>query len=145
MKNITFASLIVFMHISICSLFAGVVTLTSGSSTGYTMTSGNTYVISKSLTFSNSTVGGSGITIANSATVVIYIPSGVTLTANGANSSGQTGGGAGIRVPSSSTLIITGEGTVKATGGNAGNGGAGGKGGDAGLYSYENYPHGGLR
>ena len=44
MKNITFASLIVFMHISICSLFAGVVTLTSGSSTGYTMTSGNTYV-----------------------------------------------------------------------------------------------------
>lgn len=101
---------------------AAVVNITEGSTNGYTMTDGNTYVIQNSVEFSNSTAGGSGMTVANNATVVIYVPTNVTLTAIGANGSGRTGGGAGICVPESATLIITGEGTVNATGGNAGNG-----------------------
>ena len=106
-------------------LQAGVVNITQGSTSGYTMTDGNTYVIKNSVSFSNSTAGGSGMSIADNATVVLYVPAGVTLTAKGANGSGRTGGGAGIRVPQTATLIITGEGTVNATGGNAGNGGNG--------------------
>ena len=104
---------------------AVVVNITEGSTSGYTMTDGNTYVIQNSVSFSNSTAGGSGMTIEDGATVVIYVPAGVTLTATGANGSGRTGGGAGILVPETATLVITGEGTVNATGGNAGNGGDG--------------------
>ena len=109
-------------------LNAEVINITEGSTSGYTMTDGNTYVIQNSVSFSNSTAGGSGMTVANNATVVIYVPTNVTLTAIGANGSGRTGGGAGIRVPETATLIITGEGTVNATGGNAGNAGNGGNG-----------------
>ena len=105
-----------------------VVYITNDSTSGYTMTDGNTYVIQNSVSFSNSTAGGSGMTIEDGATVVIFVPSNVTLTAIGANGSGQTGGGAGILVPETSTLIITGEGTVNVTGGNAGNGGDGSNG-----------------
>lgn len=104
---------------------AAVVDITEGSTSGYTMTDGNTYVVKNSVAFSNTTAGGSGMSVADNATVVLYVPTNVTLTAIGANGSGQTGGGAGIRVPETSTLIITGEGTVNATGGNAGNGGNG--------------------
>ena len=111
-------------------LQAGVVNITQGSTSGYTMTDGNTYVIQNSVSFSNSTAGGSGMSVADNATVVLYVPAGVTLTARGANGSGRTGGGAGIRVPQTATFIITGEGTVNAFGGNAGNGGKGENGGD---------------
>lgn len=119
---------------SICSVaLADVVNISSGSSSGYTMSNGNTYVINNSVSFSNSTAGGNGITVADNATVVIYVPTNVTLTAKGANGSGQTGGGAGIYVPSTATLVITGEGTVNATGGNAGNGAKGSGGGNGEL------------
>ena len=111
---------------------AAVINLTEGSTSGYTMTDGNTYVILNSVTFSNSTVGGSGMTVADGATVVIFVPTNVTLTAIGANGSGRTGGGAGIRVAETATLVITGEGTVNATGGNAGNGEDGNNGGNGG-------------
>ena len=104
------------------SLNAAVVNITEGSTTGYTMTDGNTYVIQNSVSFSNSTVGGSGISVADGATIVLYVPQGVTLTARGTDGEGRIGGGAGIRVSEASTLIITGEGTVKAAGGNAGDG-----------------------
>ena len=116
-------------------LDAEVINITEGSTTGYTMTDGNTYVVQNSVSFSNSTAGGSGMSVADNATVVLYVPAGVTLTAKGGNGSGQTGGGAGIRVPSTATLIITGEGAVNATGGNAGNGGKGsdGKSGGEGI------------
>ena len=67
---------------AVAPLEASVVTLTTGSTSGYTMTDGNTYVVSKSLTFSNSTAGGSGMSVANNATVVLYVPAGVTLTAS---------------------------------------------------------------
>lgn len=110
-------------------LQADVINITQGSTSGYTMTDGNTYVIKNSVSFSNSTAGGSGMSVADNATVVLYVPAGVTLTARGANGSGRTGGGAGIRVPQTATFIITGEGTVNATGGNAGNGGNGANGG----------------
>ena len=103
-------------------LNAAVVNITEGSTSGYTMTDGNTYVIQNSVSFSNTMVGGSGMSVENGATVVLYIPEGVTLTAIGANGSGRTGGGAGIRVPATTTLIITGEGMVIATGGAAGDG-----------------------
>lgn len=116
-------------------LHAGVVNITQGSTSGYTMTSGNTYVVKNSVTFSNSTAGGSGMSVADNATVVLYVPAGVTLTAKGANGSGRTGGGAGIHVPQTATLIITGEGSVNATGGNAGNGGNGSNGDNGGTIS----------
>ncbi len=123
-------------------LNAAVVNITQGSTTGYTMTDGNTYVVKNSVSFSNSTAGGSGITIADGATVVIYIPTNVTLTATGANGSGRTGGGAGIHVPETATLVLTGEGEVNATGGNAGNGSNGSNGSKGGAIScrYGNYP-----
>ena len=124
-------------------LNAAVVNITSGSTSGYTMTDGNTYVVQNSVSFSNSTAGGSGMSVADNATVVLYIPTNVTLTAKGANGSGQTGGGAGIRVPETATLIITGEGTVNATGGNAGNGANGAKGTDATSSSWGKGGNGG--
>ena len=126
LKSVSVAAVAIF---SVCvvswQLHAAVVNITQGSTSGYTMTSGNTYVVKNSVTFSNSTAGGSGMSVADNATAVLYIPAGVTLTARGANGSGQIGGGAGIRVPQTATLIITGEGTVNAAGGNAGNGGNG--------------------
>ena len=114
---------------------AAVVNITQGSTSGYTMTDGNTYVIQNSVSFSNSTAGGSGMTVADGATVVVYVPTNITLTAIGANGSGQTGGGAGIRVPKTSTLVITGEGSVNATGGNGGNGTNGANGSKGGTVS----------
>lgn len=127
---------------AVYALHGEVVNLTQGSTTGYELTDGNTYIIQNSVEFSNSTAGGSGMSVADGATVVIYIPKDVTLTAIGANGSGQIGGGAGIRVPETSTLVITGEGTVNATGGNAGDGenGANGSKGGAITCAYGNYP-----
>ena len=140
-KSIAFAA-------SLATVFAShfvnaeVENITEGSTSGYTMTDGNTYVIQNSVEFSNATAGGSGMIVADNATVVLYVPKGVTLTATGANGSGQTGGGAGICVPESATLVITGEGTVNATGGNAGNGGKGANGSKGGAiaYHYGRYP-----
>ena len=103
--------------------------LSNGSSTGYTLSSGH-YYITENITFSNGDTG-SGLTIASGATVYLYIPQGVTLTAIGGKASGQTGAGAGIELPSGSTLYLMGKGTVDAKGGNAANGGTGGTGGDA--------------
>ena len=115
-------------------LQAGVVNITQGSTSGYTMTDGNTYVIQNSVSFSNSTAGGSGMSIEDGATVVVFVPSNVTLTATGANGSGRTGGGAGIRIPIGATLVMTGEGSVVAKGGDATNGGNGGSGGVGSAY-----------
>ena len=81
------------------SLNAAVVNITEGSTTGYTMTDGNTYIVQNSVSFSNFPVGGSGMSVEDGATVVLYVPQGVTLTARGANGEGRVGGGAGIRVP----------------------------------------------
>ena len=96
---------------------------------GYTLQSGR-YYISEDITFDNGACG-SGLSIADGATVYLYIPAGVTLTAIGGNASGKTGAGAGIELPASSTLYLMGKGNVKATGGNAANGETGGTGEDA--------------
>ena len=100
--------------------------LSEGSSTGRELTSGY-YWVTKDITFSGGD-GKSGLTIATGATVHIYVPKGVTLTARGGHGAGQTGGGAGIWLPSGSTLCLEGPGTVNAIGGNAGNGAKGGDG-----------------
>ena len=110
--------------------------MTEGSTTGMTLGAADAttyYYMTENLTFSNNTAGGSGLTIQG--TVYIYIPSGVTLTATGADGEGTTGGGAGILVPSGTTLNIFGEGTIVATGGNAANGGNGGNGTAASFVS----------
>ena len=125
--------------LAIWQLQAGVVNITQGSTSGYTMTDGNTYVVQNSVAFSNTTAGGSGMSVADNATVVLYVPAGITLTAIGAHGSGQIGGGAGIRVPESATLVITGEGTVNAAGGNAGDGENGVNGGNA-IVKLGDYP-----
>ena len=133
-----------------CPIHASVINITSGSTSGYMLTDGNTYVVQNSATFSNLTIGGNGMTVASNSTVVIYLPQGVTLTVKGRAGSGRIAGGAGICVPERSTLVVTGEGTISAMGGDAGNGengengwggsmvessgtsGAGGKGGNGG-------------
>ena len=110
--------------------------LSAGSTTGHTLGSAGTttyYYITQNLNFSNSTAGGSGLTILG--TVYLYIPSGLTLTCTGANASGQTGAGAGVELAEGNALYLIGSGTVNATGGNATNGGNGGTGGDATGYN----------
>ena len=101
-------------------------------SSGQTLKSG-TYYLKQDKEFGNSSSGTNGLKIASNATVYIYIPSGVTLTAYGKNGSGTAGGYAGILVPSGSTLNIIGEGTIVAKGGNAGNGAKGGNGTNASV------------
>ena len=56
---------------------AAVVDITEGSTSGYTMTDGNTFVVKNSVAFSNTTAGGSGMSVADNATVVLYVPAGV--------------------------------------------------------------------
>lgn len=48
---------------------AAVVNITEGSTSGYTMTDGSTYVVQNSVSFSNSTVGGSGMSVADSSSM----------------------------------------------------------------------------
>ena len=107
--------------------------LSAGSTTGRTLGSaGNTtyYYVTSNLSFTNSTVGGSGLTIQG--TVYLYVPEGKTLTCTGANASGQTGAGAGIELTQGNSLYLIGGGRLNANGGNAANGGNGGKGVDSG-------------
>mgnify|MGYP006908899559 CR=1 FL=1 len=83
----------------------------------------------KSLNFTNSNAGGSGLKIQG--TVYLYLPAGISITCQGANASGSAGAGAGIELSSGNTLYIIGGGTgttVTATGGNAANGSNGGNG-----------------
>ena len=110
--------------------------LNAGSSTGKTLGAAGTttyYYANSDLTFTNSTAGGSGLTILG--TVYFYVPQGVTVTCTGANANGTTGAGAGIELTEGNTLHLLGSGTLNATGGNAANGGNGGAGGDAGWDS----------
>ena len=110
-------------------ILSGYTEILEGSSNGYALSTGR-YYITKDLTFSNNKIGGSGISINSDATVHIYVPQGVTLTARGGDGSGTTGGGAGILLPQGSTLFLEGNGTVVAKGGRAANGGNGGNGTD---------------
>ena len=106
--------------------------LGAGSTTGRTLGSADAvtyYYASDNLSFTNSTAGGSGLTIQG--TVYLYIPSGKTVTCMGHDASGNTGGGAGIELTAGNTLYLIGGGRLIATGGNAANGGNGGKGNDA--------------
>ena len=106
--------------------------LDAGSTTGRTLGSaGNTtyYYVTSNLSFTNSTAGGSGLTIQG--TVYLYIPTGVTLTSTGAKADGRTGAGAGIELTAGNSLYILGGGSLNANGGNAANGGNGGNGYDA--------------
>ena len=115
--------------------------LSNGSTTGYTLSSGH-YYVTENITFSNGATG-SGLTIASGATVYLYIPQGVTLTAIGGKGSGRTGAGAGIELPSGSTLYLMGKGKVEAYGGNAANGSNGSNGSNACQSESGNYIHGG--
>ena len=110
--------------------------LSESSNSGKTIgTPGTTtyYYVFGSPTFSNSTAGGSGLTILG--TVYLLVPEYMTVTCTGADASGQTGAGAGIELALGNALILLGKGSVSATGGNAANGGNGGNGGDAGWDS----------
>ena len=111
--------------------------LSEGSTTGMTLGGSGTtsyYRLTKSLNFTNTTAGGSGLTILG--TVYLYLPAGVNITCVGANANGATGAGAGIELTEGNTLYIIGGGngaTVTATGGNAANGGNGARGVNATL------------
>ena len=106
--------------------------LNASSTTGRTLGSADAttyYYASGNLSFTNSTAGGSGLTIIG--TVYLYVPEGRTITCIGANANGQTGAGAGIELTADNTLYLIGSGSLTATGGNAANGGNGGNGSDA--------------
>ena len=113
--------------------------ITSGSTTGKVLGSANStsyYYVKDTYTFSNTTAGGSGLTILG--TVYLYLPAGKSITCTGANASGATGAGAGIELAAGNTLYIIGGGTsnnitstVTAQGGNAANGSDGGAGTNA--------------
>ena len=111
--------------------------LSAGSTSGQTLGSGGTttyYYIDRSLNFTNSNPGGSGLKIQG--TVYLYLPAGVNITCVGANANGATGAGAGIELTEGNTLYIIGGGngaTVTAKGGNAANGGNGARGVNATL------------
>ncbi len=102
------------------------------------------YYLPESKTFGDTNTMNNGLKITSGATVYIYVPEGVTLTAigGGTNTARQQGGYAGILLPSSSTLIILGEGKVEATGGRAGNGESGSS-GSKGTLSAGSYYYGG--
>ena len=110
--------------------------LDGGSISGKTLgKSGSTtyFYITDNLSFSNSTVGGSGLTILG--TVYLYLPAGKTITCTGANANGATGAGAGIELAAGNFLYLLGSGAVSATGGNAAGGSNGAAGSDAGWNS----------
>ena len=107
--------------------------ITEGSTTGYELKDAY-YYVTEDLTFTNTISGpgqGSGMYVQAGRTVNLYIPADVTLTVKGADAQGTTGAGAGILLPSGTTLNIIGNGTLKATGGNAADGEKGGNGTDA--------------
>ena len=107
--------------------------ITEGSTSGYELKDAY-YYVTEDLTFTNTISGpgqGSGMYVQEGKTVNLYIPAGVTLTVKGADASETAGAGAGILLPSGTTLNIIGNGTLKATGGNAADGQAGGNGTDA--------------
>ena len=115
--------------------------LNAGSSTGYTIgTAGTTtyYYATGNLSFTNSTVGGSGLTIRG--TVYLYIPSGKTVRCTGAKASGTglTGGGAGVELAAGNTLFLLGDGRLEATGGDGESGNRGDHGEDA-NFEYNKY------
>ena len=112
-------------------------------SDGATLSSG-VYYLSESKTFGSASTMNNGLKIGSGATVYIYIPNGITLTAigGGTNSTRTTGGYAGILLPSNATLIVLGEGSLVATGGRAGNG-ASGSSGSSGTLSVGSYYYGG--
>ena len=115
--------------------------LNAGSSTGYTIgTAGTTtyYYATGNLNFTNSTVGGSGLTIRG--TVYLYIPSGKTVRCTGAkaNDTGITGGGAGVELAAGNTLYLLGDGRLEATGGDGESGNHGDHGEDA-NFEYNKY------
>ena len=115
--------------------------LNAGSSTGYTIgTAGTTtyYYATDNLSFTNSTVGGSGLTIRG--TVYLYIPSGKTVRCTGAkaNDTGITGGGAGVELAAGNTLYLLGDGRLEATGGDGESGNRGDHGEDA-NFEYDKY------
>ena len=115
--------------------------LNAGSSTGYTIgTAGTTtyYYATGNLSFTNSTVGGSGLTIRG--TVYLYIPSGKTVRCTGAkaNDAGIAGGGAGVELAAGNTLYLLGDGRLEATGGDGESGNHGNHGEDA-NFEYNKY------
>lgn len=114
--------------------------LSEGSTTGMTLGSSGTtsyYRLTKSLNFTNTTAGGSGLTILG--TVYLYLPAGVKITCVGHDAVGTTGAGAGIELTEGNKLYIIGGGTgcsVTATGGKAANGSNGANGDD--IYTNDN-------
>ena len=92
----------------------------SAKGSGATLSEG-VYYLNASKSFAGG-VGQAGLSVADGATVAIYLPENVTLTVRGAPASGATAGTPGLRLPSSSTLILVGKGRVEAFGGAAAGG-----------------------
>jgi len=111
---------------------------------GTVLEDGHLYVVTEANTKidASSTAGQSALIVDACATVVIFIPEGVTLTVLGGPSGGSSRACAGIRLPLGSTLVVCGEGALVITGGNGttaaapagiGCGGGGASGGAAGI------------
>ena len=146
------AALCVAMAISVCGIgsvpvkAANAVKATDAATDLATLSAGaelttGAYYLSQSKTFGSASTSNNGLKIKSGATVYLYLPKNVTLTAIGGGTSGarQSGGYAGILLPSTSKLIVLGEGSIVAAGGRAGNGSAGSKGGNGYVNAGSNY------
>ena len=93
------------------------------SNSSATLQNGNIYKVTGNVSISRADGSAqAGLTVADGATVVLYIEEGCTLTVKGSAANGTIQGYPGIYIPVGSTLVVTGGGTLKATGGSAGNG-----------------------
>lgn len=108
---------------------------------GSTLKDGYIYTVTANTTVTAGSTKN-GLTVANNATVIIYIQKGKTLTVKGGAGSGRSGGGAGIYVPYNATLIVTGQGTLKAYGGKAGSGTKAAQGGSGTISISKRYAAG---
>ena len=70
-----------------------------------TLRNGTVYRVPSDLRVTSNGNGGNAFRVADGATAVLYIPKGVTLTANGGDASGTTGAGAGIRLDNTLVLL----------------------------------------
>ena len=75
--------------------------------TGKTLENGKVYVVDDQGAIITASYTENALSVADGATVVIYIPKGRRLKATGGDASGTTGAGAGIKVPATSTLTIS--------------------------------------
>ena len=90
-----------------CAAWAATIDVTQANiGQNRTLMGGNTYRFAENVTY-NAAATESALQVANSATVTLVVPAGVTVTLKGGDANGTTGAGAGIEVPDRPTAART--------------------------------------